>query len=46
MTPLAHAGHWLVDLVYLVPMAVVGVILARGWLRERRERRAARPGRS
>ena len=33
----AHAGHWLVQLVYLVPLAVlVGVILA-GKLRERRE---------
>jgi len=45
MTPLAHAGHWLVDLVYLVPMAIVAVVLARGWLRERRERRTAGPGR-
>jgi hypothetical protein len=33
----AHAGHWLVQLIYLVPLAVlVGVILA-GKLRERRE---------
>jgi hypothetical protein len=36
---LAHAGHWLVQLIYLVPLAVlVGVIVA-GKLRERRERR-------
>jgi hypothetical protein len=36
---LAHAGHWLVQLIYLVPLAVlVGVIVA-GKLRDRRERR-------
>jgi hypothetical protein len=34
---LAHAGHWLVQLIYLVPLAVlVGVILA-GRRRDRRE---------
>jgi hypothetical protein len=34
---LAHAGHWLVQLIYLVPLAVlVGVIVA-GRLRDRRE---------
>jgi hypothetical protein len=33
----AHAGHWLVQLIYLVPLAVlVGVILA-GRIRDRRE---------
>ena len=33
----AHAGHWLVQLIYLVPLAVlVGVIVA-GKLRDRRE---------
>jgi hypothetical protein len=33
----AHAGHWLVQLVYLVPLAVlVGVIVA-GRIRDRRE---------
>ena len=36
MLLLAHAGHWLVQLIYLVPLAVlVGVILA-GRLRDRR----------
>jgi hypothetical protein len=33
----AHAGHWLVQLIYLVPLAVlVGVILV-GRARDRRE---------
>jgi hypothetical protein len=37
--PLAHAGHWLVQLAYLVPLvALVGALLI-GKLRERRERR-------
>ena len=37
MLVLAHAGHWLVQLIYLVPLAVlVGVILA-GRRRDRRE---------
>ena len=39
----AHAGHWLVQLIYLVPLAVlVGVIVA-GRIRDRREE-AARDG--
>jgi hypothetical protein len=33
----AHAGHWLVQLIYLVPLLVlVGVIVA-GRIRDRRE---------
>ena len=37
MLLLAHAGHWLVQLIYLVPLAVlVGVIVA-GRIRDRRE---------
>lgn len=37
MLLLAHAGHWLVQLIYLVPLAVlVGVIVA-GRMRDRRE---------
>ena len=43
MLVLAHAGHWLVQLIYLVPLAVlVGVIVA-GRIRDRREA-AARDG--
>ena len=37
MLVIAHAGHWIVQLIYLVPLAVlVGVILA-GRRRDRRE---------
>jgi hypothetical protein len=37
MLVFAHAGHWIVQLIYLVPLAVlVGVILA-GRRRDRRE---------
>jgi hypothetical protein len=37
--PIAHAGHWLAQVAYLVPLVVlVGMILA-GRLRDRRERR-------
>jgi hypothetical protein len=37
MTLFAHAGHWLPQLIYLVPLAVlVGVILV-GRRRDRRE---------
>ena len=36
MLVLAHAGHWLVQLIYLVPLLVlVGVIVA-GRIRDRR----------
>jgi hypothetical protein len=39
MLVFAHAGHWLVQLIYLVPLAVlVGVIVA-GRIRDRREAR-------
>jgi len=38
---LAHAGHWAVQLIYLLPLAVlVGVIVA-GRRRDRREAAAA-----
>ncbi len=44
MLVLAHAGHWLVQLIYLVPLAVlVGVIVA-GRIRDRREAAAGREG--
>jgi hypothetical protein len=47
MLVLAHAGHWLVQLIYLVPLLVlVGVILV-GRARDRREtaNEAVRPDR-
>ena len=49
MTPLAHAGHWIAQLLYLLPvLAMLGVL---GWakLRERRhpaERHKVPPDRS
>jgi hypothetical protein len=43
MLVFAHAGHWLVQLIYLVPLAVlVGVIVA-GRIRDRREARDGTP---
>ncbi len=40
MTPLlAHVGHWLVDMLYVLPLLVMGVVLAVGRLKARRERR-------
>ena len=46
MTPLAHAGHVLVDLLYAVPLLVMVGLLLAGKLRERRTRgkRADGPG--
>jgi hypothetical protein len=37
--PLAHAGHWLVQIAYLAPLFVLIGVLIAGKLRERRERR-------
>jgi ABC-type multidrug transport system permease subunit len=36
MPPIAHAGHWLVSLLYLVPLAVVVGMLAVSSIRDRR----------
>jgi hypothetical protein len=36
MTPVAHVGHWLVDLIYLAPLVVLGVALFIGKVRDRR----------
>lgn len=36
MIPLAHAGHWLVNLAYAAPLLVVVVIIVREKLRDRR----------
>jgi len=40
--PLAHAGHWLVQLAYLAPLVLLVGMLAVGKLRDRRERRLHR----
>lgn len=39
MIVIAHAGHWLVQVAYLAPLAVLVWILVVNQLRERRERR-------
>lgn len=39
--PLAHAGHWAVDLLYLVPVVGFLAWLGRVKYRERREEREA-----
>lgn len=36
IVPLAHAGHWLVNVLYLVPLLVVIAMLAISSLRDRR----------
>jgi hypothetical protein len=33
---LAHAGHWLVDLLYVAPLIFLGGLMIAGKLRERR----------
>jgi hypothetical protein len=33
----AHAGHWLVQLIYLVPLAVLVAVILIGRARDRRE---------
>jgi uncharacterized membrane protein YtjA (UPF0391 family) len=37
--PIAHAGHWLVQIAYLAPLVVLVVMLVAGRVRERRGRR-------
>jgi uncharacterized membrane protein YtjA (UPF0391 family) len=37
----AHAGHWLAQVAYLLPLVVLVVVLVAGRVRERRARRAA-----
>jgi hypothetical protein len=39
MTPIAHVGHWLVDMLYVLPLLVMAVILAVGKVRARRDGR-------
>ncbi len=34
--PLAHAGHWLVNLLYLAPLMIVLLVLGFQSLRDRR----------
>ncbi len=39
MIVLAHAGHWLVQLLYLVPVLFIVAVILREKHKERRERR-------
>jgi len=45
MTPVAHVGHWLVDLIYVLPLLVMGAVLAVGRIRQRRAARSRPPER-
>jgi hypothetical protein len=40
----AHAGHWLVQLAYLVPIGALVIAMVVGKVRERRERLPEREG--
>ena len=42
MMVFAHAGHWLPQLLYLLPVAVLVVAILVGRRRERREARESR----
>jgi len=39
---IAHAGHWLAQLAYVAPLAVLAAVVLVGRLRERLARRRAR----
>jgi len=41
---LAHTGHWLVSLAYLLPLVVLAGIVLAGRLSDRRSERRGRPG--
>lgn len=38
--PIAHAGHWLADLLYLMPLVVVIAVLATQSWRDKRQAKA------
>jgi len=40
--PLAHAGHWLVQLLYLAPILLIAVLVGWGKLQEKRGKRPGR----
>ena len=44
MTLLAHTGHWLVSLAYLLPLVVLAVVILAGRLSDRRSERGGQPG--
>ena len=42
--PFAHAGHWLVQLLYLAPLALLAMVLGWSGLQEKRGKRPKRDG--
>ena len=44
MGPMAHAGHWLESVVYLVPIVGFALWLAVATIKDRRSRRHAEEG--
>jgi len=41
--PLAHAGHWLADLLYVLPLAIALGFLALQAIRDKRQAKAEGP---
>jgi hypothetical protein len=39
----AHVGHWLADMLFVLPLLVLGALLLAGRLRERRASRRREP---
>jgi hypothetical protein len=39
MTPIAHAGHWAVNLLYIAPLLIAVSVLGFQSLKDRRERK-------
>jgi hypothetical protein len=39
MIPIAHAGHWALDVLYAAPILVVIVVIASNAIRDRRSAR-------
>ncbi|HEX8157282.1 MAG TPA: hypothetical protein VF526_07835 [Solirubrobacteraceae bacterium] len=40
--PIAHAGHWIVNLLYLLPVVVaVGALMTQSWRDKRHEKASA-----
>ena len=37
MTPIAHAGHWLINVLYVVPLFLVVAVLGVQSMKSRRE---------
>jgi len=42
--PIAHAGHWLVNLAYIAPLLFLGGVVAWGKLKDRRGARSSEDG--